>query len=49
MPAEWFILPEQGQGTSEDPYRPDLFGYDLDRFAGNYPGGDVRRNRYRRT
>lgn len=41
MANEWFRLPETGSGTDTDPFRPDLFGYDVTGWAGNesHPDG----------
>lgn len=41
MPSNWFRLPETGDGSETDPYRPALFGHDVDGWAGNqsHPDG----------
>lgn len=41
MANRWFRLPQTGDGSFDDPYRPDLFGYDVDGWAGNasHPNG----------
>lgn len=37
----WFRLPEVGDGTVDNAYRPDTKGYDIDGFSGNtaHPNG----------
>jgi hypothetical protein len=35
MPSRWFNLPDTGTGTLNDPYRPKLFGYSVEGWAGN--------------
>lgn len=35
MPSKWFRLPETGDGSEENPYRPDLLGYEIDGWTGN--------------
>lgn len=37
----WFRLPETGDGTAKNPYRPDLKGHDVDGWSGNesHPDG----------
>lgn len=41
MADRWFRLPETGDGSSDDPYRPDTFGHDIDGYSGNtaHPDG----------
>jgi len=36
MPSDWFRFPETGDGTLQDPVRPDTRGYDVD-YAGGKP------------
>lgn len=41
MISDWFRLPETGDGTTENPFRPDLQGYDTGGWAGqkSHPDG----------
>lgn len=41
MPDRWFRLPETGDGSNDNPIRPDTKGYDIDGFSGNktHPDG----------
>lgn len=44
MASDWFRLPEAGDGTDENPYGPDLFGHEVDGWAGqeSHPDGGAR-------
>lgn len=35
MTSQWFRLPETGDGSDGNPYRPDLLGHEIDDWAGN--------------
>lgn len=41
MPSEWFRLPETGDGSTDNLYQPDLYGYAVQGWAGqkSHPDG----------
>lgn len=41
MGSKWFRLPEAGDGTDENPFRPDSQGFDIDGWSGqkSHPDG----------